>query len=245
MSSIRVALGSCGLILALGLPLSGQAQDQRPPRDPLTADAHHRIAQQYWQKANADLTLTDEQKLDAVLKGIAAEDRALALNPDFVSAIAYKNILLRMQANLTKDPELTQKLLRQADELGDKVKALQPAAPRTAFPQAPPPSPEFQAVVDRLMPMRIGGDLKPAKKLKDVKPVYPPVAQSAQVRGVVIVEAVIDADGKIAASRVLRSIPLLDEAALAAVNQWEFEPVLMNGVPSPVMMTVTVNFALP
>ena len=59
-----------------------------------------------------------------------------------------------------------------------------------------------------------------------------------------IVEAIIDADGKVAAARVLRSIPLLDEAALAAVKQWKFEPMLMNGAPTPVMMTVTVNFAL-
>ena len=253
MSSTRVAFGSCVLVLALGagtveavkaFPLYGQAPDQRPPRDPLTPEAHHRIAQQYWQKANADLTLTPEQKLDTILKGIAAEDRALAMNPDFVPAIAYKNIFLRMQANLTTDPDLTQKLLRQADELGDKVKALHSAAPIMAFSPAPPPPPEFQAVVDRLKPMHIGGEMKAPDKVKDVKPAYPPIALSARVQGVVIVEAVIDADGKIAAVRVLKSIPLLDEAALAAVNQWEFKPVLLNGAPVPVMMTTTVNFSL-
>jgi protein TonB len=45
-------------------------------------------------------------------------------------------------------------------------------------------------------------------------------------------------------ARVLRSIPLLDQAALDAVNQWEFTPTLLNGVPVPVIMTVTVQFTL-
>jgi TonB family protein len=203
------------------------------------------MAQQYWQKANADTTLTPEQKLDVILKGIAAEDRALAMNPDFVPSITYKNIFLRMQATLTEDPEQRQRLIQQADELREKAKALQPAG--TAFgtgAMAPPPSPEFQALLEQLKPLRVGGDIKTPIKLRDVKPMYPPIAQSARVQGVVIIEAIIDAAGKIAASRVLRSIPLLDEAALAAVAQWEFRPTLMNGEPVPIMMTVTVNFTV-
>jgi hypothetical protein len=51
-------------------------------------------------------------------------------------------------------------------------------------------------------------------------------------------------DGKVADAKVLRSIPLLDSAALDAVRQWEFTPTLLNGVPVPVIMTVTVNFTL-
>jgi TonB family protein len=255
MSSSRVAVASCVLVLALGLgtweavnafPLYGASQDQRPPRDPLTPEAHHRVAQQLWQKANADATLTPEQKLETIRKGIAAEDRALAMNPDFVPSIAYKNIFLRMQANLTEDAEQRQTLIRQADELREKARALQPAAPSgsTALLPAPPPAPEFQAILEQLKPMRVGGTVKVPTKVKDVKPVYPPIAQSARVQGVVIVEAIIDASGKVAASRVLRSIPLLDEAALASVAQWEFTPTLADGVPTAMMMTVTVNFTL-
>jgi TonB family protein len=263
MSSRRVAFASCVLVLALGLgtweavnafPLYGTAaQDQRPPRDPLTPEAHHRLAQQDGQKANADTTLTPEQKLDTIAKGIAAEERALGMNPDYVPSIAYKSIFLRMQANLTADPEQQKVLLRQADELNEKAKALRPAAPASNMPApsgnmtfvaAPPPPPEFQALLDQLKPMRISGDIKVPVKVKDVKPDYPPIAQSARVQGVVIVEAIIGADGNIAGSRVLRSIPLLDEAALASVNQWRFMPTLMNGEPVPMLMTVTVNFAL-
>jgi periplasmic protein TonB len=77
-----------------------------------------------------------------------------------------------------------------------------------------------------------------------VNPVYPSIAQSARVQGVVIVEATIGPDGKVSDARVLRSIPLLDQAALDAVRQWVFTPTLLNGVPVPVIMTVTVNFTL-
>ena len=64
------------------------------------------------------------------------------------------------------------------------------------------------------------------------------------MQGVVIIEARIEADGTVSRTRVLRSIPMLDDAAVDAVGQWEFTPTLLNGQPSPVIMTVTVNFTL-
>ena len=82
------------------------------------------------------------------------------------------------------------------------------------------------------------------RRPSDVKPIYPAIAQSARVQGVVIIEATIGPDGKVQDAKVLRSIPLLDQAALDAVRQWEFTPTLLNGVPVPVIMTVTVNFTL-
>ena len=73
---------------------------------------------------------------------------------------------------------------------------------------------------------------------------YPAIAQSARVQGIVIIEATIAPNGKVTDTKVLRSIPLLDQAALDAVKQWEFTPTLLNGVPVPVIMTVTVQFTL-
>jgi protein TonB len=90
----------------------------------------------------------------------------------------------------------------------------------------------------------VGGNIKAPTKVRDVKPVYPQIAQSARVSGVVIIEATIGPNGKVANARVLRSIPLLDQAALDAVKQWEYTPTLLNNVPVPVIMTVTVNFTL-
>jgi protein TonB len=65
------------------------------------------------------------------------------------------------------------------------------------------------------------------------------------VQGVVIMEIVITPEGQVQDARVLRSIPLLDQAALDAVRQWEFTPTLLNGAPTPIIMTVTVQFSLP
>jgi hypothetical protein len=67
-------------------------------------------------------------------------------------------------------------------------------------------------------PVRVGGSIKTPTKTKDVRPIYPPIAQSARVSGVVIVEATIDADGSVKDATVLRSIPLLDQAALEAIH---------------------------
>ena len=68
--------------------------------------------------------------------------------------------------------------------------------------------------------------------------------KSARVSGVVIIEATIGTDGRVKDAKVLRSIPLLDQAALDAVKQWQYSPTLLNGVPVSVIMTVTVNFTL-
>jgi TonB family protein len=94
-------------------------------------------------------------------------------------------------------------------------------------------------------PVRIGGAVRQPVKTRHVNPVYPPIAQSARVQGVVILELVISTEGQVQDARILRSIPLLDQAALDAVRQWEFTPTLLNGAPTPVVMTVTVQFSLP
>lgn len=86
--------------------------------------------------------------------------------------------------------------------------------------------------------------MRPPSKIRDAAPVYPAIAQAARVEGTVIIDAVIDEQGRVQSARVLRSIPLLDEAALTAVREWAYTPTLLNGVPVPVVMTVTVTFRL-
>jgi protein TonB len=111
----------------------------------------------------------------------------------------------------------------------------------TGLMPAVPVPPQPPAVTQ---PLPIGGRIKEPTKVHHVPPVYPAIAQQARVQGLVIIEAIIGADGRVQQARVLRSAPLLDEAALAAVRQWIFTPTLLNGVPVPVIMTVTVNFTL-
>lgn len=93
--------------------------------------------------------------------------------------------------------------------------------------------------------VRVGGAIAPPKKVHHVNPVYPEAAKAAGIGGVVVIEATIGADGTVIDTRVLRSVdPELDEAALAAVRQWRYQPTLLNGAPVPVIMTLTVNFTL-
>jgi protein TonB len=92
--------------------------------------------------------------------------------------------------------------------------------------------------------VRVGGDVKPPLKTKNVPPVYPALAASAKVQGVVIVEATIGVDGKVKDVKVIRSLKLLDDAAVAAVKEWEFKPTVIDGHPVQVIMTIPINFSL-
>ena len=92
--------------------------------------------------------------------------------------------------------------------------------------------------------VRVGGNIGPPQKTRNVDPLYPPAALAARVSGVVILEVLIDTDGRVADVEILRSVPLLDVAAVEAVRRWEYTTTVLNGVPVPVIMTVTVNFQL-
>ena len=93
-------------------------------------------------------------------------------------------------------------------------------------------------------PIRVGGNIKVPAKIQHVSPVYPQEAQDARVSGIVIIEATINVEGSVDTAKVLKSIPMLDQAAVDAVKQWRFTPTVLNGAPVPVIMTVTVNFTL-
>jgi len=94
------------------------------------------------------------------------------------------------------------------------------------------------------VPRRPGGDVKAPARMFYVAPIYPPIAKSIKVGGSVIIEATIDENGAVRNARVLRSQPLLDQAAIDAVSQWKYAPTRLNGVAVPVILTVTVVFAM-
>jgi len=102
------------------------------------------------------------------------------------------------------------------------------------------------AQAPRLQGRRVGaGRIMQPTKTRDVRPVYPRMAQQFFVQGMVILDAIISATGCVANLKVLRSVhPLLDLEAVKAVSGWRFTPTLLDGVPVPVIMTVTVNFEL-
>jgi protein TonB len=104
------------------------------------------------------------------------------------------------------------------------------------LPEAPP--------APTLKPVRVGGRIHEPRKLKGVPPAYPEAARDARIEGVVILECLINPLGRVAEVEVLRGVPLLEEAAVDAVTQWVYAPSLMDGVPVPVLLTVTVRFDL-
>jgi protein TonB len=111
-------------------------------------------------------------------------------------------------------------------------------------PPPPPPPPATPPAGWSEGVLRVGGAIKPPTRVTNVNPVYPDAARAAGVQGVVVLEARIEPDGRVGQARILRSVPLLDQAALDAVMQWEYEPTLLNGVPVPVLLTVTTSFTL-
>jgi TonB family protein len=89
-----------------------------------------------------------------------------------------------------------------------------------------------------------GTDVPPPKRTKFVSPVYPPQAQAAGLRGIVILEIVVGTGGRVESVNVVRSVPPFDDAATAAVRQWEYEVTKVDGKAVPVRLSVPITFAL-
>jgi len=92
------------------------------------------------------------------------------------------------------------------------------------------------------VPIPIGGDVKPAQLVKSVPPVYPQMARTQRVTGNVTLDALIDANGDVAQLKVISGPPLLHQAALDAVKQWKYNPAQLDGNPTAMHLTVTVQF---
>lgn len=218
---------------------------------PQSAEAQHRLATFFWDKARAGDKAGPSEKLFYVRQGIEAEDRALWLNPEYADALMYKNVLLRLQADLSTNAFEKAQLIAEADELRNRVLLMQrDKQPTRVAVESPNPLPltpfdePFDHAVARLMPVRVGGNLAAPIKVRDVKPRYPQEALTKRVQGVVIIEVLIDQTGDVVNARVLRSIELLDSAALEAVSQWVFSPPVVNGRAVAILMPVTINFTL-
>lgn len=93
-------------------------------------------------------------------------------------------------------------------------------------------------------PITVGGDVKPARLLSSVAPAYPQMARNQRVSGDVKIDALIDASGRVSATKVVSGPALLHQAAQDAVRQWKYQPATLNGQPAPMHLTVTVQFKL-
>jgi TonB family protein len=116
-----------------------------------------------------------------------------------------------------------------------------------APPPPPPPPPATMpspAAGPRAEPVRVDGRIAEPRRTRHVNPVYPKAAIQSRVQGAVVLECTISPAGQVVEVRTLKGVPLLTEAAIEAVRQWEYTPTLLDGVAVPVIMTVTVNFEL-
>ena len=139
-------------------------------------------------------------------------------------------------ANATRNAEIRANLPAAArgasSGVGFVINDARPGAPPPSQTNYPPPT----------APVRVGGIIKKPVKIQDADPVMPPTAAQAGIRGVVIVEVTIGPDGAVKDAKILRSIPLLDQAALDAIRRWRYEPTHLNGAPVAVIMTEMVAF---
>ena len=184
-------------------------------------------------RAAVDKAETDRAGQYAAESLKAAQDARAALDAE----------LKAQEGKLIKSYDKTRELAVAAKTAGDRAAADAVVGKEKAEAAAAKEKSDAAARAKaRMAAVRPGGRIMPPRKIKDVQPVYPALAQSARVGGEVTIEATIGADGKVIDATVVRSIPLLDQAALDAVRQWEYLPTILNGVPVPVLVTVTINF---
>jgi TonB family protein len=216
MSSTRVAFASLVLIVALGAGTAGAVA-----AFPLYGPPHVSSVQ-----ADEDL-----QKLFAQLKATLAQMER--------TKEEREALLQRLESDSRLIQDLQAKL--------DLVKELQQKDPARALPPPPPPPmpEEYVRLMKRLNPIRIGPDMQPPRKVYSVNAVYPPDARVKRIEGDVIVEIIVDTEGKVAGAQIKKSAtPELDKAAVTAARQWKFEPLLMNGTARAALMQVTVSFRI-
>jgi tetratricopeptide (TPR) repeat protein len=101
-----------------------EALQERATKEPNNPDAFYTIATYYWDEAYRDFKLKEAEKRDFVSKGMDAIDRALQIKPDYIEALVYKGLLLRLQANMEKDPAKQQQLIKQAEQMSEKANGL-------------------------------------------------------------------------------------------------------------------------
>jgi TonB family protein len=218
------------------------------PRD---AQAQHLLGTLYYERSR-DPSLGADERRGYLARGVAAEDRALAANPDYVEALVYKNILLRTQAAMESDPATRDDLIRQADALRNRAldrrqsQATQaiPAGTvvTTNVPPPPPPGGVSEPIKWVYAETEIAAAGKAPVQTRHVRPIYAPMVIASGIQGQVVLEAGIDARGKVGQVRVVQSVAMLTQATIDAVRQWEFDPA---SVAEHASITVTATFTPP
>ena len=217
-----------------------------------------------------DATLRQKVRADhgaQIEDGFRVLQIALQLDPDYSDAMAYMNLLYRIEAGIADTPAESAAMVAKADDWVTKAldarrrmaKTDRPATgpldvdgPVTdTFVPAPPPPPPPpppgaapQARMEAPGAIHINGEALQAKLVRQVPPIYPEMAKRAAISGTVVLSVVISKEGTVRQADVVSGPAALAGAALDAVRQWAWKPTLLNGDPVDVVSTVTINFAL-
>jgi TonB family protein len=193
-------------------------------------------------------------KITVVGLSDAARDELLARLPVHEGdTVTFDQVTQVQQAIHAFDEHLTMVLMAQAGERVEKTMIISAPSPvgmqearRAALDGAPPPPPPPPGLVPTTPPdrIKIGGNMQAAKIVSNPAPVYPQLAKSARVSGVVHLAVLIAKDGTVQELHSLGGPALLIQAAMEAVKQWVYQPTFLNGEPTAVETTVDVNFTL-
>ena len=175
--------------------------------------------------------------------GIDHLNKALAIDPQYDDAMAYKNLLLREYADLCDSKPEYEKMKAEADDL---VQMALDTRREKAGQNAAPVAVETADVGTAAPPRRItvGGKVQESMLIFRTLPNYPPQARQAGIQGTVRLSAVIAKDGSIKTLELESGHPLLVDAAVEAVRQWRYKPTLLNGQPVEVITSININFEL-
>lgn len=176
----------------------------------------------------------------SIAAGMKDLEKALELDPQYDDAMAYLNLLLRQQADLSdsaveykRDIEIADRWVQKALE----TKKLKGSVASSAGMPPPPPS----GVPNQI---RVGGNVQSSKLVHRPVPLYPQEAKDARIQGTVRYNVVINYDGTVKSLTLVSGHPLLVPSATEAVRQWRYQPTLLNGQAVEVVTQVDVNFTL-
>ena len=154
---------------------------------------------------------------------------------DYTPTTIPRDILAVLDTNLGEAPARVDSL--------DNVRRLSLLVPPGERPLPDPPEPP-PGNPDIPPPIAIGGRIEPATLVEQTKPAYPPMARTARVEGIVVLEGTINVKGKIENIHVISGHPMLLEAAIKAVEKWKYRPAKLNGQLIPQPVEVKVRFRL-
>lgn len=187
-----------------------------------------------------------------VNEGIDNLKKTLSLRPNDDYAFAYLSLSYRLKADMAESGAERTNLLKEADNLLAQSVSLKQANaavgdlrlsqyPGIAPPPPPAPSTSQVATVTRIA---VGGSAQAGHLINRVQPVYPPLARQTRVQGTVRLHAILNTDGTVQELKVIEGHPLLIQAAIAAAQQWRYQPTMVNGRPAEVDTEIDVIFSL-